>query len=49
VAERAERDGVPLVWLRNRVVPLGGEPDLDLELWRLFEGIPRTAVAPVET
>jgi cyclic 2,3-diphosphoglycerate synthetase len=45
VAERAERDGVPVVWLRNRVVSLPGEPDLDGELWRLFDEIPRTATA----
>jgi predicted GTPase len=45
VVERAERDGLPVVWLRNRVVSLPGEPDLDRELWRLFDEIPRTATA----
>jgi cyclic 2,3-diphosphoglycerate synthetase len=35
VAEHAARAGLPLVLLRNRVVPLPGEPDLDAELLRL--------------
>ena len=43
VAERAERDGVPVVLLRNRVVPLAGEPDLDAELMQLFEESRRAA------
>jgi cyclic 2,3-diphosphoglycerate synthetase len=37
VAERAELAGLPLVLLRNRVVPLAGEPDLDAELLRLVQ------------
>jgi cyclic 2,3-diphosphoglycerate synthase len=45
VAERAVRDGVPVVWLRNRVISLTGEPDLDDELWRLFEEV----AAPIQT
>jgi cyclic 2,3-diphosphoglycerate synthetase len=36
VAERADRDGVPVGWLRNRVVSHAGEPDLDVELWSLI-------------
>jgi cyclic 2,3-diphosphoglycerate synthetase len=48
VAERAARDGLPVAWLRNRVVSLPDEPDLDRELWRLFDEIPRTAAAAVE-
>ena len=43
VAERAEREGVPVVLLRNRVVPLAGEPDLDAELMQLFEESRRAA------
>jgi cyclic 2,3-diphosphoglycerate synthetase len=39
VAERAEREGVQTVLLRNRVVSLAGEADLDAELWRLYEGV----------
>ena len=45
VAEHAVRDGVPVVWLRNRAVSLAGEPDLDDELWRLFEEV----ASPVQT
>jgi cyclic 2,3-diphosphoglycerate synthetase len=37
VAERAEKAGAPLVFLRNRPRPLDGEPDLDAELLRLFD------------
>jgi cyclic 2,3-diphosphoglycerate synthetase len=36
VAERADRDGLPVGWLRNRVVPRPGELDLDQALWSLF-------------
>jgi cyclic 2,3-diphosphoglycerate synthetase len=45
VAEQADRDGLPVGWLRNRVVSLPGEPELELELWRLFDEV----TAPVET
>lgn len=45
VAERAERDGVRVDWLRNRVVASAGEPQLDAELWDLFEDV----AAPVRT
>jgi cyclic 2,3-diphosphoglycerate synthase len=36
VTERADRDGLPVGWLRNRVVSCAGEPELDAELWSLF-------------
>jgi cyclic 2,3-diphosphoglycerate synthetase len=45
VAERADRDGLAVAWLRNRVVPLAGEPALELELWRLYDEL----AAPVRT
>ena len=45
VAEHAVRDGVPVIWLRNRVISLAGEADLDDELWRLFEEV----ASPVQT
>jgi cyclic 2,3-diphosphoglycerate synthetase len=45
VAESADRDGLPVGWLRNRVVSLPGEPELEPELWRLFDEV----TAPVET
>lgn len=45
VAEQADRDGLPVAWLRNRVVSLPGEPALEPELWRLFDEL----VAPVQT
>jgi cyclic 2,3-diphosphoglycerate synthase len=35
VAERADRDGVPVGWLRNRVVSRPGEPEVDEALWSL--------------
>jgi cyclic 2,3-diphosphoglycerate synthetase len=35
VAECAAREGVPVGWLRNRVVSRPGEPDLDGALWEL--------------
>jgi cyclic 2,3-diphosphoglycerate synthetase len=36
VAERADRDGTPVGWLRHRVVSHHGEPDLDEALWSLL-------------
>jgi cyclic 2,3-diphosphoglycerate synthetase len=45
VAERAVRDGLRVTWLRNRVSSRAGEPNLDDELWRLFQSV----AAPVET
>ena len=39
VAERAARDGIPVGFLRNRLVRLPGEADPDQELWRLFEEV----------
>ena len=36
VAERADGDGMPIGWLRNRVVARAGEPELDEALWSLF-------------
>jgi cyclic 2,3-diphosphoglycerate synthetase len=45
VAEQADRDGLPVAWLRNRVVSLADEPALELELWRLFDEL----VARVQT
>jgi cyclic 2,3-diphosphoglycerate synthetase len=35
VAERAEREGAEVVFIRNRPVPLPGGPDLDTELLRM--------------
>ena len=35
VVERAEREGLPVAWMRNRVVSRPGEPDLDEALWSL--------------
>lgn len=37
VAEYAEREGIPLGFLRSRVTALPGEPSPDDALWRLFE------------
>ena len=37
VAERAEREGVELGFLRNRLTALPGEPSVDEALWRLYE------------
>jgi cyclic 2,3-diphosphoglycerate synthetase len=37
VAERAEREGVPLGFLRSRLRALPDEPSVDDALWRLFE------------
>jgi len=37
VADRAERDGVQLVFLRSRLTALPGEPSVDDALWQLFE------------
>ncbi len=46
VAEAAARLGIPVVLAGNDVVPLPGEPDLDLELERLAaEAISHTAVS----
>jgi cyclic 2,3-diphosphoglycerate synthase len=39
VAERAEREGLRTVLMRNEVVPMPGELDLDDELWRLYEDV----------
>jgi len=49
VAERAERDGIAITWLRHRVASLDGEPDLDVELWRLFDEVRRAAATPVRS
>jgi cyclic 2,3-diphosphoglycerate synthetase len=45
VAEAAEKEGLPVGWLRNRVESLAGEPELEVELWRLFDEL----AAPVKT
>jgi cyclic 2,3-diphosphoglycerate synthase len=45
VAEQAVRHGVRIAWLRNRVSSRAGQPDLDDELWRLFEAV----ATPVQT
>jgi cyclic 2,3-diphosphoglycerate synthetase len=37
VAERAERDEIELVFLRNKPVSVAGEPDLDAELLQLVD------------
>lgn len=39
VAEHAEGCGAHVVLVRNRVVPRAGQPDLDEQLWRLYEGV----------
>jgi cyclic 2,3-diphosphoglycerate synthase len=39
VAERAAREGVRTVPLRNEILPMPGELDLDDELWRLYEEV----------
>jgi cyclic 2,3-diphosphoglycerate synthetase len=45
VAERAARDGIPVGFLRNRLVTRPGEADPDQELWRLFEEVRPGAAA----
>jgi cyclic 2,3-diphosphoglycerate synthetase len=47
VAEEAVRLGIPVVLAGNDVVPLAGEPDLDLELERLAAGAISNAVVGV--
>jgi cyclic 2,3-diphosphoglycerate synthase len=37
VAEHAAREGIPLAFIRNRLVARPGEPSPDVALWRLFE------------
>jgi cyclic 2,3-diphosphoglycerate synthetase len=37
VAERAEREGIALAFLRSRLTALPDEPSVDDALWRLFE------------
>ena len=47
VAEEATRQEIPVVLAANDVVPLGGEPDLDLELERLADEAIAAAVVGV--
>jgi cyclic 2,3-diphosphoglycerate synthetase len=47
VAEEAARLGIPVVLAANDIVPLAGEPDLDLELERLAAEAISTAVVGV--
>jgi cyclic 2,3-diphosphoglycerate synthase len=39
VAERAAREGIPVGFVQNRLVPRPGETSVDDELWRLFEQV----------
>jgi cyclic 2,3-diphosphoglycerate synthetase len=47
VAADAERRGVAVGFVRNRPVPLAGEPDLDDELLRVFEEARETAAGQI--